>query len=324
MRYKALTLIIVITCLVISDAHAFWLWSPKTTKFVNPKNAVKDSPQEQYDWAMSFYKREEYKRAAEEFVRLIDHYDDSKVAPDAQYYAAVSYQHIGKYYRAFQNYQKVVTNYPFSDKIEEIIKLEFELGELFYHRNRGTLMGMELMVDVEKAIEIFTAIIKNMPYSDYADNAQFMIGQSYKKIQQYNEAVEAFQNLVQEYPTSELLESAHYEIAQCLYLATHKADYDQEATDEAIEEFARYSQQSNDKEFQEEASETIRLLREKKAKSAFTSAQFYKKSKKYRSAQIYYQDILNEYGDTSYAPLAMKEMESIKKYLEEALDEQNQ
>ena len=297
-------------------SYGFWVYNPKSHSLVNPKYAVKDSPQEQFDWAMKFFDEGDFIRAAEEFIRLVDSYDDSKEAPDAQYFAALSYHRGGKPYIAFQNYEKVIQHYPFSERIEEIIKAEYELGEFFYNRSRPKLMGVELMADIEKGIEIFQAIIDNMPYSEYADNAQFMIGLSHKKVQQYNDAVETFQNLIQEYPKSTLVENAKYEMAQCLYLVSGQADYDQEPTDEALEEFKKYSLESEDTAFQKEAKHTIMELLEKKAKSLYLSADFYRKQRKYKSALIYLNEILDEYPDTSYVPLAKNRIEEIRPHLE--------
>ena len=40
-------------------------------KWVNPKYAVKDTPKEQYDFAMEFYTTKEYKEAVREFKKLL-------------------------------------------------------------------------------------------------------------------------------------------------------------------------------------------------------------------------------------------------------------
>lgn len=310
------TLVIILILLVIPNlANAFWIWTPKSKKFINPKYAVKDTPDEQYHWAMSFFEKEDYKRAAGEFVRLVQYYKNSELAPDAQYYAALSYQRAGKRYIAFQNYQKVIKDYPFSKRIDDIIKAEYELGQFFFKRSKATLMGMELMADVERGIEVFSAIIENTPYSTYADDAQYMIGLSYKKIMQYNDAVVAFQKLVQEYPTSDLLEKAKYEVAQCMYLESKKPDYDQETTDEAIEEFRKIAK-GQDKKLQEQAEHTIHRLREKKAESIFKTADFYEKRKKYRSAYIYYNEIVDKYGDTYCVPVVKERLKYLKVLLE--------
>ncbi len=91
MRVKRALPLLIISFFILNSAEAFWIWTPKSQKFVNPKYAVKDSPQQQYDWAMSFYKEGDYRRAAEEFIRLVKQYKNSELAPDAQYYASLSY-----------------------------------------------------------------------------------------------------------------------------------------------------------------------------------------------------------------------------------------
>jgi len=317
-------MVIFIICAVLAvclNAEAFWIWTPESSKLINPKYAAKDTPQEQYDWAMSFFVEEDYKRAAEEFVRLVDVYGDSKQAPDAQYYAAYAYHQAGKYYIAFQNYQKVIEQYPYTDRIGDIIKAEYELGQLFYERSKAVLMGVELMTDVEKSIEIFSAILKHMPYSTYADKAQYMLGMAHKKIQQYNQAIDAFHIVVQEYPKSELIEQSKYEIAQCLFLASKKADYDQEATDEAIKEFKQYAEESGSETLREEAENTISQLKEKKAAGIFDAAYFYERQKKYRSAVMYYKDIIENFPATSYRGQAEERLKKILPKTEERTNE---
>jgi len=294
------------------NAWGFWIWTPKSGKFLNPKFAVKDTPESQFDWAMGFFKSKDYKRAAEEFIRLVEHYKNAKLAPEAQYYAALSYQKAGKYYGAFQNYQRVIRNYPYSERAEEIIKSEYEIGEIFYNRCRGKLMGKDLMDDLGRAIEVFQSIVDTMPFSKYSDKAQYMIGLSQKKMEQFGEAANAFQKLVQEYPKSELIDKARYELAQCMYLASYKADYDQEATDEAMEEYKKYSTGITDEKLQKEADETLKMLRNKKAESAFNVAHFYERQKKYQSAGIYYKEVVNEYGDTPYGAEAQKKLDAMK------------
>ncbi|MDD5439637.1 MAG: outer membrane protein assembly factor BamD [Candidatus Omnitrophica bacterium] len=280
---------------------------------MNPKFAVKDTPEGQFEWAMSFFKAKDYKRAAEEFLRLVEHYKNAKQAPEAQYYAARSYRLAGKYYGAFQNYQRVVKNFPFSERIEAIIKEEYDIGEVFYNRSRGKLMGKELMVDLERAVEVFTAIVDNMPYSKYADQAQYMIGMSQKKMEQYSEAAQAFTKMVQEYPKSELIDKARYELAQCLYLASSKSDYDQEGTDEALDEFKRYSTGITDGKLQQEANATIAKLKEQKALSIYNVGQFYERQKKYASAGIYYRDVAANYGDTPLGIQARDRLTALEK-----------
>src|SRR3989338_3628318 len=117
--------------LSLQAAYGYWIWTPGSKKFINPKYAVKDTPKEQFDWAMNFYSAKDYARAAAEFEKLIKHYEFAEQASEAQYYAGLSYEEQGKYYFAFQAYQKVVEGYPHSKRLEEVIEREFNVGNIY-------------------------------------------------------------------------------------------------------------------------------------------------------------------------------------------------
>ena len=50
----------IIFALSASPAYPFWIWTPKTGKWVNPKNLPKDSPKAQFDYAKGFYDEKKY------------------------------------------------------------------------------------------------------------------------------------------------------------------------------------------------------------------------------------------------------------------------
>jgi len=60
----------VLSAFSASTAHAYWVWTPKTNKWVNPKLAVKETPKEQMEWAMGFYEKGEFTPALKEFKQL--------------------------------------------------------------------------------------------------------------------------------------------------------------------------------------------------------------------------------------------------------------
>ncbi|NQU95939.1 MAG: outer membrane protein assembly factor BamD [Candidatus Omnitrophica bacterium] len=325
MKKSLFILIIVYTFSISYQAEAFWVWSPKTKKLINPKYAAKDNPEEQYKWAMRFFKKKEYTRAAEEFSLLTTHFKDSDLAPEAQYYAGRSYEEAGKPYPAFVAYQKTIDVYPFTKRIDEIIEREYNLGRTLYKKHSGKLMGKELMTDLDRAAEIFKIVRENAPFGVYADKAQFMLGQCHKKSEQYNEAITAFQQLVDEYAKSNLAEKARYEVAQCTYLASLKSDYDQELTDEAIEEFKKVAMSRSGGVLTEEAKEAVSLLENKKAESLFKTAQFYEKQKHYKSAVIYYKEVLNRYPRSSSSKSAMENLGKIEmRFKQEAMTKESE
>ena len=51
---RALLLSLTVFFLMASPSSAFWVWTPETNKWVNPKFAVKDTPREQLEYALAF------------------------------------------------------------------------------------------------------------------------------------------------------------------------------------------------------------------------------------------------------------------------------
>lgn len=315
-RFLSILVIVICSIVLCHEAMAFWIWTPKTKKLVNPKYAPKDTPEKQFKWAMKFFEEKDYKRSAEEFARLTIHFKESELAPEAQYYAGLSYEKAGKPYPAFLAYQKTIDLYPFTKRIDEVIEKEYNLGNELYKKHEGVLMGKEIMTDLDRAAEIFTKVRENAPFGEYADQAQFMVGECYKKSEQYGEATKTFQKLVEEYPRSKLVEKARYEVAQCTYLATLKPDYDQELTDEAIKEFKKIAEREKGLALSEDAKKAIALLEKRKAESLFNTAKFYERQKHYKSAAIYYKEILKQYPKTSFGEEALERLKDIDKFLE--------
>jgi len=266
---------------------------------------------------MRFFDEKKYKRAAEEFTRLVAYFKDSDLAPEAQYYAGRAYEEANKFYPAFNAYQKTIEVYPFTKRIDEIIERQYNLGNTLYRKYGGILMGKEIMTDLERAVEIFRTVRKNAPFGEYGDQAQFMIGQCYKKSEQYDGAKGAFQELIDEYPRSHLADKAEYEVAQCTYLASLKPDYDQELTDDAIKEFKKIAKNKEDSHASKEVEDALFLLEDKKAQSLFNVAKFYEKQKRYKSARIYYEEVLKKYSWSSFAKLARERLKDIAKLTKE-------
>ena len=54
--------------LPISPAYPYWIWTPKTGKWVNPKTMVKPSPKEQFDYAKEFYELKKYEDSIDQRI----------------------------------------------------------------------------------------------------------------------------------------------------------------------------------------------------------------------------------------------------------------
>lgn len=303
---------LIISFVFIESAAAVWIWTPKTKKWENPKYAPRDTPKSQFELAMSYFDASDYKVAQREFRRLIKAYPNSEFAPEAQYYVGLCYEKQEQYYEAFLAYQKVIETYPYSERVDRIIAEQYNIGKIFYDGYKSKILGLAVLPSIDKAIEVFSKVVESSPYGKYADSAQYYLGLSHKKMFQYKEAIEAFQKLLDEYPQSTLAEDAKFQIGQCYAQAAPKPGYDQMSTEESISEFKELLETSPQSKKAKEAVVFLDQLKEKKAESIFKTAKFYEKIRKYKSAEIYYKQILDEYPKASWAVKALERMEILK------------
>lgn len=306
----AIACILSLSC--ASAAYAYWVWTPDTKKFINPKYAVKDSPKEQYDYAMGFYDAKDYARAATEFDKLVKNYEFSEYAGKAQYHVGLCYENQAKYYLAFQAYQKAIDNFPHLDNVDEIIAREFNIAGIYEAKESPKVLGTDIMTPTDRVVEIYRKVVDNAPYGKLADQSLYNLGQVLKKAERYDEAIPAFQKILDEYPSSQYVDKARYEVAYCAYKASLRPAYDQETTDKAIKAFSEFSQENADQELTKEADKTIRRLKDKAAEKSLQTAQFYEKIRKKESAIIYYQDIIDRYPDCSYTEEAKVRIEELR------------
>ena len=280
MPYKSLRIITLILVLIIiysGSSSAYWIWTPQTKKWVNPKYAPKDTPKEQLLFAMDFYEAQEYKKALAEFRKIIKYYKRSESASEAQYYLGRCYEQLGNPYHAFEEYQLVIDNYPFTQRVDEIIKRQYEIGESLYQGEKTKYLGVKFKALPEQMVEIYKKVVSNGPYSEYAPSAQFRIGEIYKNMEFYSEARDAFQKVLEDYPDSSVAAEAKFQLAICSSFASGKSGYDQNLTNQAIEEFEEFAKANPDSELVKKANEETAKLMEKSAASYFKIAKFYER-----------------------------------------------
>lgn len=310
-RYLIFTLIGVL--LLASPAQAYWIWSPDLGKWINPKQSAKDTPEQQFDWAIQFYNQKEYDRAIEEFEKLIGVYPTSRLAAESVYYSGLCWEAKQDLAKAADSYQKLISSYPYSDRIKEAVKREFEIANLFAKGEKVKVLGMPALPGQEKAMELYNHIIKNAPFGSYGDQAQFKIAELYKAQGEFDEARKAFQAVIDEYPTSDLVPKAKYEIANVSMLASKATHEEDLHTDRALEEFQQYKQTFPAEAETAFAEASIKALRTAKAQSLWDIADFYEKQKKWNSAKLYYTEIGERFADTPLGPEAKKKTEELIK-----------
>ncbi len=279
---------------------------------MNPKSMPKENPKDQFAYARSFFDVNKYEEARREFRKLLKAYPKSAEAAESQYYLGLIDEAEGKLYEAYQAYQAVVDKYPFSERIQEVIEREYKIAERFMAGEKRKAFGMTLPVE-NPAIEIFGKVVENSMYGPLAPRAQYKLGLVLKGLARYYEAEEEFNKVVSRYPSSEWAPAAKFQIASCRSSLSKGPDYDQGAAQEAKEKFEEFVREHPDAVLSLDAEKNIRGIREKEAESNFNIARFYEKQRAFDSARIYYNDIIDNYPDTSWASQSVARLQVMER-----------
>lgn len=308
---KTLSLLFLLIFFGINSAYSFWIWTPESKRWINPKYAAKDSPGEQLAFAKSFLETKDYKKAMVEFDKLIKRYPKAREAAEAQYYLGLSLEGLNKSYDAYLAYQKLIEKYPFSERIEEAAEKQYNIADAFM-QGKSKFLGLDFPTS-RYAIDVFDAVIKNSPYGKYAAVSQYKIGLILKSLARFGEAKDEFEKVVLNYPESEWAEAAKFQIAICTKETSLDVPYDQETTKEAKQKFEEFVKAHPEAELSKEAQVEAAALKEKEAQSNFETGKFYEKQKKYNSAKIYYEYVFNNFPKTIWAGRAFERYQVLER-----------
>ena len=297
-------------------SHAVWIWTPQSGKFINPKMAVKSTPREQLDYALAFMEGRKYTPAMAELKKLVKNYPRAKEAPEAQYYIGKILENTHKSYEAYKAYQIVIDKYPFSERAAEIVSLQFNIanGILSGKDKRGKWVKAIVGGD-DRITEIYRSVIKNAPYGKYAAEAQYKIGLYLKERELFQEARDEFEKTLGDYPNTEWAKAAKFQIAMADTDRAGTIQHEQKTNSIALDEFKEFVKSHPDSDLTPEAKKQIALLRDKEAQSGYLVGQFYEKQKNYKSAAVYYQNIVSYHADTMWGAKALKRLRAIGGHL---------
>jgi outer membrane protein assembly factor BamD len=177
-----------------------------------------------------------------------------------------------------------------------------------------------------EAINQFTVITLQYQGSSRAAEAQYYLGECRFKRGEFLLAIYEYSTLRRNMPASPLVADAQYKIGMCYYNLSPKVSLDQQYTKKAIDEFQTFVEYYPSNPLAVEADAKIKELTNRLAEKAYQTAQLYTTLEYYKAAQFYYDDVIEKYHDTQYAPLAYLGKVQVlmaRKHYQEALVEIN-
>lgn len=248
-------------------------------------------------------------------------YPSSKEAPAAQFKLAKQLHQKGDFEAAFKEYQKLLKKYPQTPDFEESVAGQINIANAFLQGHKVKFLGIRMSPSMEKAEEMYTAILQVSPYSKYAPVTQFNLGLAFEKQGKAKEAIAAYQKVIDKYPNSGACASAAYQIGYVYQrLGMTGKSQDLSALKEAQNNYQDFLLQYPNSEKVPQAGENMKKMISRESKDTLRIAQFYDFNKDYKAASIYYNDVIRRFPQSEQSSAAKSRIDELKAlYGEDAL-----
>jgi outer membrane protein assembly factor BamD len=296
-------------CFAPALAYAQWTWTPKTGRFVNVKKLPRETAELQIEFARSKMLEKDYKQALQETVKFRNYFGDSPLADQNQFLRGEVFLAQGKLLEAAKEFQSVVTQFPNSSLYEQVIKKQYEIGDKLYEQGKAK-MNKKFRIFRKKpfksAIEVYSMVINNQPFTDAAAEAQFKVGLCHQTRKEYTEAAFEYKRVIEDYGSSDWVDDASFGLAMCYFEAARPSEYDQSPSELAVNAIDEFKRRFPQDERAASLDDKRKVMRESIAEQRLKTGLFYVKRRDFEAARIYYQLVADQFTDTECAAKAQK------------------
>jgi len=156
-----------------------------------------------------------------------------------------------------------------------------------------------------KAVPHYEKLLSEFPAKHIAEQAKFNLARCHKDLKEYDQAIAGFEDFIDTYPTSQLVDDAMYLIAMCYLEQAPIPERDQSMTMKALEELKLILREYPETDLRSEIEQAIEICRSKLAEKEYLNGRLYLRLGYPKSAIIYFDTVINDYGDTRWAGEAL-------------------
>jgi outer membrane assembly lipoprotein YfiO len=293
-------------------AQAQWTWTPQTKRWINIKHLPKETAELQIENARSLMLKGDLKKALQETVKFSSYYADSDLADQNQYLRGEIKLAMGKEVEASKEFQQVVARYPNTTLFEKVIAKQYEIGDQLYalgEKRADQWWRLSRKGPYKKAIQVYSMVINNQPFTDAAAEAQYKVGLCHYVRGEHDQAAFEYKRVIEDYSTSKWVKDASYGLAQCYYDQAQDPQYEQQTSQLAINAIDEFKQKFPNDEKAAKVDEMRGEMRSLIADQRLLSAKFYEKKRDFDAARIYYELLAKDFKETEAGGQAQQWLE---------------
>ena len=178
-------------------------------------------------------------------------------------------------------------------------------------------IGMDLL-DQEKFVKAqgeFKYVLSRGTGTDYGDDAQFFLAESYFLNQEYMLSIQEYENLTRKMAFSPYFEKSRFRICEAYRIESPNYYNDQSYTEKALERYREFLDDFPESENSQVVTESMNVLRNKLAKKLYETGILYMKMDEFEPARMSFNAVIDQYYDTDI--IEKVHFEVIKSYAKE-------
>ncbi len=289
------------------------------TKYVAPgEEEISGTAEELYQQGLAAEKNGDGHRALKIYRTLVKKHPHSNHSADALFRYSKILENQGDLVKAALSYRALMEYYPNTEHFAEAIESQFRIGELYVNGKKVKILGLPIGTSMDRAVEIFAAIVRSAPYGRYTARAQFDIGRAREKQGAGDLAIAAYQAVVEKFPDDPLAVDAQYQIGYIWYKAALGGSFDPNSAEQARTAFQDFLFRYSKSEKAPQAKENLQRLGQRQTGNSLAVAQFYDRHKQYRAAVIYYNEVIRQLPGSPASETAKQRIDQLRKKVGEA------
>jgi outer membrane protein assembly factor BamD len=313
-RVPAFLLALAVGLSFFQISNAAVIFKPgKKVKYVAPgEEEMSGNAEELFHRAQTAENQGNLKKAIKLYTALVRKHPRDALAAGSIFRTGELQEKIHNSMGAVQSFRLLMERYPSSPHFDEAVEGLFRIGEAYLQGKKVKLLGIPVGVSLDRAVEIFAAVIRSAPYGKYTARAQFDIGLARERQHMNDSALEAYQAVVDKFPNQPVAADAQYQIGYIWMMTARAGTRDLAATKNARTAFSDFLFRYPNSEKAAQAQLNLKMLENRQTASAFDVARFYDKQKRYRAAVIYYNEVIREEPNSPESDKAKKRIDQLR------------
>ena len=156
--------------------------------------------------------------------------------------------------------------------------------------------------EFDEAVETFTELEIQHPYSKWATKGQLMAGFAHYKANEYEEAILTLSKFIELNPTHKSIPYAMYLKAYSYFERMPDVNLDQKLSDRAVEEFSELINKYPNSKYAKKSMSHLRSLKNHLASREVKIAKFYQSQGYFLASIKRYKSVLREYKKSTHIP----------------------